>query len=54
MNKSEAKLEAVIDALETLIRHGVKSDNNRTPISCEIIIEDLYELRRLLHEDLHA
>ena len=54
MNKSEAKLTAIIEALEELIMHGKKSGNNRTPISCEIIIEDLYILARLLHEDLHS
>lgn len=54
MNKSELKLTAIIDALESLINYGGKNANNKTPISCEVIIENLYELRRLLHEDLHS
>ena len=54
MNESELKLNAIINALKALINYGEKTKDNRTPISCEIIIDDLYELRRLLHEDLHS
>ena len=52
--KSEYKLEATIDSLEFLINHGLKDSIGKTSIHCEVVIEDLYELRRLLHEDLHS
>lgn len=54
MNKSKLKLNAIIHALETLIDYGHKTGENKTQISCEVILEDLYALRRLLHEDLHS
>lgn len=53
MTESEKKLEAMIAAIEGVLMHGMKS-NGRTPISCELIIEELYDLRRSLHEDLHG
>lgn len=54
MTESEKKLDAIIGGMEALINYGSKNKDNETPITCEPFIEELYELRRLMREDLHS